>query len=57
LKVHKDYALGSVRIGVGRFTTQKEVDYLIDLLVPAIHKLRKDNPLFKQELESISSNK
>ena len=57
LKVHKDYALGSVRIGVGRFTTQREVDYLIDLLVSAIHKLRKDNPLFLQELASLSSKK
>lgn len=52
LKLEKDYALGSVRIGIGRFTTTAEVDYLMDVLIPTIHKLRVKNPLFVKELET-----
>ncbi len=40
LGVEDDLARGSVRIGLGRFTTEAEVDYAAQRLVDAVEKLR-----------------
>ena len=40
-------AHGSLRITVGRFTTEDEVDYLLEKLSPIIKRLRKMSPLKK----------
>lgn len=43
LNIDPDYAFGSIRIGVGRFTTVEEVDLLLDLIVPTVERLRQNN--------------
>lgn len=40
LKVNSSFALGSIRIGFGRFTTIQEADLLLDSLIPSVTKLR-----------------
>ena len=36
----------SIRFGIGRFTTEEEVDYTIDLVKDSVEKLRKLSPLW-----------
>jgi cysteine desulfurase len=38
-----DLARSSLRISFGRFTTEDEVDYLIEKLVTNIEKIRKES--------------
>ncbi len=45
LGMSHEKAHGSLRITLGRFTTEKEVDYLLQKLPPIIEKLRKISPL------------
>jgi len=40
-------AHGSLRITIGRFTTDEEVDYFLEKLFPIIERLRKISPLTK----------
>lgn len=42
LKPHE--AQGSLRLSIGRFTTKKEVDYVIEVLPEVVEKLRKISP-------------
>ncbi len=42
-------AHGSLRITLGRFTTDKEVDYFLKKLPPIVERLRKLSPLTKKE--------
>ena len=39
LGVENSLAYTSVRIGFGRFTTEEEVDYALDLLVKQVNKI------------------
>lgn len=39
---------GSVRFSLGRYNTEKEVDYLLKILPSAIEKLRKISPLYNK---------
>lgn len=43
--VEEDLAHTSLRIGFGRFTTEEEVDYAIDLLSKQVTRLREMSPL------------
>ncbi|MFW9821952.1 MAG: cysteine desulfurase family protein [Candidatus Thorarchaeota archaeon] len=40
-------AHGSLRVTIGRFTTEKDVDYFLEKLPPVIERLRKMSPLKK----------
>ncbi|MFX1454396.1 MAG: cysteine desulfurase family protein [Promethearchaeota archaeon] len=40
-------AHGSLRVSLGRFTTEKDVDYFLEKLPPVIERLRKMSPLKK----------
>jgi len=40
-------AHGSLRVSLGRFTTEKDVDYFLERLPPVIERLRKMSPLKK----------
>ncbi|KAL4453201.1 hypothetical protein ABPG74_015432 [Tetrahymena malaccensis] len=51
LHVDESYAFGAIRIGIGRFTTQEEVDYLLDTLIPIVNNLRQNNKLYQQHLK------
>ena len=41
-------AHASLRFGLGRFTTQEEIDYTIEHVVQVVHKLRKLSPFYKK---------
>ena len=43
----------SIRFGFGRFTTEAEVDYAIELLLSKINKLRELSPLWEMAQEGI----
>ena len=48
-----ELANSSIRFTVGRFTTEEEVDYTIDLLKRKIDKLRELSPLWEMFKEGI----
>jgi cysteine desulfurase len=51
-----ELAHSSVRITLGRFTTQEEVDYAADLLKRKVAKLRELSPLWEMHKEGIDLN-
>jgi cysteine desulfurase len=53
LGVEEEMAHSSIRFGLGRFTTEAEVDYVIDLMVTAVNKLRDMSPLYEMAKEGI----
>ena len=46
--VDEDLAHSSIRFGLGRFSTQEEVDYVTDKIVQVVSKLRELSPLYEQ---------
>jgi cysteine desulfurase len=46
----------SIRFGFGRFTTEAEVDYAVELLLSKIDKLRELSPLWEMAQEGIDIN-
>jgi cysteine desulfurase len=53
LGVEEELAHTSIRFGLGRFTTQEEVDYVADLVVEKVNKLRAMSPLYEMAKEGI----
>jgi cysteine desulfurase len=51
--VTDDLAHSSIRFGLGRFTTEEEVDYVADLVVGKVRKLRDMSPLYEMHKEGI----
>jgi cysteine desulfurase len=51
--VDEDMAHTSIRIGFGRFTTEEEVDYMVDLLVKQVNRLRELSPLWDMLQEGV----
>jgi cysteine desulfurase len=47
LGVEEDMAHTSIRFGMGRFTTEEEVDRAIELTVHQVKKLRDMSPLYE----------
>jgi cysteine desulfurase len=47
LGVPEEMAHTSIRFGLGRFTTEAEVDYVIDLVVDKVKRLRNMSPLWE----------
>ncbi|BDG09060.1 IscS subfamily cysteine desulfurase [Anaeromyxobacter paludicola] len=45
--VTDDLAHSSIRFGLGRFTTEEEVDYVVDLVTRKVQKLREMSPLYE----------
>jgi len=54
--VSDDLAHTSIRYGVGRFTTEDEVDYAIDQTVRNVNRLRDMSPLWEMKQEGIDPN-
>merc|ERR1711916_257167 len=57
LGVSDDMAHTSLRFGLGRFTTEREVDYAADLIVKAVERLRDMSPLYEMAKEGIDISK
>jgi len=53
LGVEEEMAHTSLRIGLGRFTTEHEVDTAVDELVHHVNKLREMSPLWEMAQEGI----
>ena len=53
LGVTEDLAHTSIRFGFGRFTTQEEVNFAINLVKSKIHKLREISPLWEMYKDGI----
>jgi cysteine desulfurase len=53
LGIEEDMAHSSIRFGLGRFNTEEEVDYVIDLMARAVSKLREMSPLYEMAKEGI----
>jgi cysteine desulfurase len=53
LGVGEELAHTSIRFGLGRFNTDEEVDYVINLVVDKVSKLRELSPLWEMHQEGI----
>ncbi|HEY6106508.1 MAG TPA: IscS subfamily cysteine desulfurase, partial [Anaeromyxobacteraceae bacterium] len=51
--VSDDLAHSSIRFGLGRFTTEEEVDYVVRLFVDKVKRLRDMSPLFEMAKEGV----
>lgn len=48
-----EFAHGSLRVSLGRFTTEADADYLVDTLVPVVERLRSMNPLYEKTVAAL----
>nr|GMC68002.1 cysteine desulfurase, mitochondrial [Ipomoea batatas] len=53
LGVEEDMAHTSIRYGIGRFTTEEEIDRAVELTVNQVEKLREMSPLYEMVMEGI----
>jgi cysteine desulfurase len=53
LGVGEELAHSSIRFGLGRFNTPEEVDYVADLVIDKVRKLREMSPLYEMHKEGI----
>ncbi len=57
LGINDELAYSSIRFSFGRFSTQKEIDYTIQLVRRSIDRLRNISPLWKRFKTSIESRR
>lgn len=57
LGVNDELAHSSIRFGLGRFTTEEEIDYTIPYVQQAVAKLREVSPLWEMFKEGIDLSK
>jgi cysteine desulfurase len=53
LGVGEEMAHSSIRFGIGRFNTDEEIEYVADLVVDRVRKLREMSPLYEMHKEGI----
>ena len=53
LGLSDELAHSSIRFGIGRFTTEEEVDYVVQSMVKGVRKLRELSPLYEMVLDGI----
>jgi cysteine desulfurase len=51
--IGEELAHTSIRFGLGRFTTEEEIDFVIDKVVAVVKKLRDMSPLYEMAKEGI----
>ncbi|XP_020692996.1 cysteine desulfurase, mitochondrial [Dendrobium catenatum] len=57
LGVDEDMAHTSIRFGIGRFTTEAEIDHTIKFIVHTVKKLRDMSPLYELDKEGVDIQK
>lgn len=53
LGVDEELAHSSIRFGLGRFNTEEEVDYVADLVIAQVNRLREMSPLYEMWKEGV----
>ena len=53
LGLDDENAHSSIRFGIGRFNTEQEIDYVADLVIASVAKLRAMSPLWEMHQEGI----
>ena len=53
LGVGDELAHTSIRFGIGRFNTEAEIDYVIELVVASVERLRVLSPLWEMHQDGI----
>ena len=53
LGVDEELAHTSIRFGIGRFTTEEEIDYAVEVISRSINKLREMSPLWEMVQQGI----
>ena len=53
LGAEDDMAHSSIRFGIGRFTTEAEIDFVTDKIVAIVERLRELSPLWEMVQEGI----
>jgi cysteine desulfurase len=53
LGVGEELAHSSIRFGIGRFNTDEEVDYVADLVIEKVRRLREMSPLYEMHKDGI----
>lgn len=53
LGISEDLAHSSIRFGLGRFTTEQEVDFTLEKTISAVKKLREMSPLYEMVKEGM----
>ena len=56
LGVGDELAHASIRFGLGRFNTEQEVDFVIELVVKSVERLRTLSPLWEMHQDGIDLN-
>jgi cysteine desulfurase len=51
--LNEEMAHSSIRFGLGRFNTEEEIDYVADLLIAKVRKLRDMSPLWEMHQQGI----
>ncbi len=51
--VDEELAHSSIRFGLGRYTTEEEVDYVANLVVEKVQKLREMSPLYEMAKDGV----
>ncbi|MBF0453579.1 MAG: IscS subfamily cysteine desulfurase [Magnetococcales bacterium] len=54
LGVNEEMAHTSIRFGLGRFSTQEEVDFVVKTVVKAVNNLREMSPLWEMAQEGVN---
>jgi len=53
LGVEEELAHTLLRIGIGRFTTEQDIDYAVEHIVQSVRRLREMSPLWEMAQEGI----
>jgi cysteine desulfurase len=51
--VEEELAHSSIRFGIGKFNTDEEIDYVADLVIGSVRRLREMSPLYEMHKEGI----
>ncbi|MFT3921720.1 MAG: IscS subfamily cysteine desulfurase [Myxococcales bacterium] len=51
--VDEELAHSSIRFGIGKFNTDEEIDYVADLVISSVRRLREMSPLYEMHKEGI----